>query len=72
MGYNSAVSGHLISMSFPQVDGWSMDPRVLGVTLTILLVLSLSTLFVKYYVSCDSPRCDNPDCFTPILSTLCD
>ena len=23
------VYGHLISMNFPQVDGWSMDPQVL-------------------------------------------
>ena len=23
------VSGHLISMSFPQVDSWSTDPRIL-------------------------------------------
>ena len=30
MGHNSAVSGHPISMSFPQVDGWLMDPQVLG------------------------------------------
>ena len=30
MGHNSAISGHLISTSFSQVDGWSTDPRVLG------------------------------------------
>ena len=30
MGHNSAVSGHPISTSFPQVDNWSMDLRVLG------------------------------------------
>ena len=30
MGHNSVVSGHPISTSFPQVDGWSTDPRVLG------------------------------------------
>ena len=30
MEHNSAVSGHPISMSFSQVDGWSTDPRVLG------------------------------------------
>ena len=29
MGH-SAVSGHPISMSFPQVDGWSTDPKFLG------------------------------------------
>ena len=29
MGHNSAVSGHPISTSFSQVDGWSIDPRVL-------------------------------------------
>ena len=29
MGHNSAVSGHPISTSFPQVDSWSTDPRVL-------------------------------------------
>ena len=29
MGHNSAVSGHPISTSFLQVDGWSTDPRVL-------------------------------------------
>ena len=29
--------------------------------LKILLVLSLNTLFVKYYVSCHFRRCDNPD-----------
>ena len=30
MEHNSAVSGHPISTSFLQVDGWSTDPRVLG------------------------------------------
>ena len=30
MGHNSAILGHLISMSFPQVDGWLTGPRVLG------------------------------------------
>ena len=30
MGHNNAVSGHSISISFPQVDSWSIDPRVLG------------------------------------------
>ena len=30
MGHNSEVSGHSISKIFPQVDGWSIDPRVLG------------------------------------------
>ena len=30
MGHNSEVSGHSISTSFLQVDGWSTDPRVLG------------------------------------------
>ena len=30
MGDNSAVSRHPISTSFPQVDGWSTDPQVLG------------------------------------------
>ena len=30
MGHNSPVSSHSISTSFPQVDGWSTDPRVLG------------------------------------------
>ena len=30
MEHNSAILGHLISTSFPQVDGWSTDPRVLG------------------------------------------
>ena len=29
MGHNSAESGHSISTSFLQVDGWSTDPRVL-------------------------------------------
>ena len=29
MGHNSAISGHPISTSFSQVDGWSKDPRVL-------------------------------------------
>ena len=32
MGHNSAVLGHPISMSFPQVDGWLMDPGFWGVT----------------------------------------
>ena len=30
MGHNSAVSGHPISTSFPQVDNWSTNPWVLG------------------------------------------
>ena len=30
MGHNSVVSGHLISTSFSQVDGWSTAPPVLG------------------------------------------
>ena len=30
MGHNSVVSGHPISTSFPQFDGWSTDPRVQG------------------------------------------
>ena len=30
MGHNSVVSGHLISMSFSQVDGWSTDPPGFG------------------------------------------
>ena len=30
MRHNSAVLGHLISTSFPQVDGWSTNPRILG------------------------------------------
>ena len=30
MGHNNVVSGHPISTSFPQVEGWSTDPRVLG------------------------------------------
>ena len=30
MGHNSAVSGCPISTSFPQVDEWSTDSRVLG------------------------------------------
>ena len=29
-GTHSAISGHPISMNFPHVDGWSMDPWVLG------------------------------------------
>ena len=28
MGHNNAVLGHSISTNFPQVDDWSMDPRV--------------------------------------------
>ena len=30
MGHDSVVSGHPISISFSQVDGWSMDLRFLG------------------------------------------
>ena len=30
MGHNNVISGHPIFTSFSQVDGWSMDPRVLG------------------------------------------
>ena len=30
MGHNNVVSGNKKSMIFPQVDGWSTDPRVLG------------------------------------------
>ena len=30
MGHNSAVLGHPISTSFPQVDSWLTDPLVLG------------------------------------------
>ena len=30
MRHNSVVSGHPISTSFSQVEGWSMDLRVLG------------------------------------------
>ena len=30
MGHNSKVLGHPISTSFPQVDYWLTDPRVLG------------------------------------------
>ena len=29
-GHNSVVSGYLTYTSFPWVDGWSMDPWVLG------------------------------------------
>ena len=29
-GTHGMVSGHLISTSLPQVDGWSTGPRILG------------------------------------------
>ena len=30
MGHNSVVSSYPISTSFPRVDGWSTNPRVMG------------------------------------------
>ena len=39
MEHNSAVLGHPISTSFPQVDGWSTDPWVWGVTHCVMIVL---------------------------------
>ena len=30
MGLDSVVSRHIISTGIPCVDGWSTDPRILG------------------------------------------
>ena len=51
------VSSYPTSTSFPQVDGWSTDPRVLGVT-KITLPKSQHTICLQFFCSFSFPLCD--------------
>ena len=44
MGHNSTVSSHSISISFPHIDYWSINPRVLDRHITFR-VLTFTFLF---------------------------